>query len=244
MKRMITLFGVAVMAVFAFTAISAAIASAELTKILPEPTAGAPLTDTATQSAAGRLLALKGLEIKCTKGSGKETWTSANNGSGGVLFEGCTSALSTTCTGAGDTTGDIPANGETRFWLALQMEAGGASKLIAALVFLIKPAITFTCVNSGKTIKNEIVVQENSCIAAKDLNINSLISTENEEFQEFTSGETSILSVLPAEATNEIKCLPLERLNAAASELFAVQANFAISEYKKSNAALTIELMN
>jgi hypothetical protein len=244
MKRMITLFGVAVMAVSALTAISAAIASAELTKVLPEPTVGAPLTDTVTQALPGRILALKGLEMKCEKGSGKETWTSANTGSGGILFEHCTSALSTTCTGNGDTTGDIPANGETRFWLGLQMEAGGASKLIAVLVLLIKPAVIFTCVNSGKTIKNAIVWQENSCIAAKALNVNALISTENDEFAEFTSGETSILSVLPAEATNEIKCLPLERLNAAASELFAVQGNFAISEYKKSNAALTIELMN
>jgi photosystem II stability/assembly factor-like uncharacterized protein len=89
MRRMITLFGVAVMAVFAFTAI----ASAELTKILPEPTTSAPLTDTVTQVQPGHILALRGLETKCTKSSGKETWTSANNGTGGVLFEGCSSAV-------------------------------------------------------------------------------------------------------------------------------------------------------
>jgi hypothetical protein len=124
------------------------------------------------------------------------------------------------------------------------MEAGGASKLIAALVFLIKPASQFTCTNAAKTIKNEVVLQENSCIAAKDLNVNALISTENEEFAEFTSGETSILSVLPAEATNEIKCLPTIRLNAGASELLAMAASYAVSEYKKEAKALTIELMN
>jgi hypothetical protein len=243
MKRIVTLFGVAVMAVFAFTAISAAIASAETTKILSEPTAGAPLTDVATQSEPGHLLTPGGLEVKCAKGSGKESWTSANEGTGEVDFKTCTSALSTTCTGNGVATeGEIQAKGDVHFWLALEMLTSG-TKLIGALVFLILPAFTFTCVNKAKTIKEEIEVKDNSCIAAKDKTLNKLISTLEEEFTEWTSGETLILEVLPTGATSEIKCLPTESTNGGTAELFAVKGNFTISSYNKGGST-TIELMN
>lgn len=243
MKRTITLFGIAIMVTFAFTAVSATIASAELTKILPEPTAGAPLTNGVIQSAEGHFLSINGFEVKCKKGSGSETWTSANNGTGEMIYRECTSALSTTCTGKSQSSGEIQAGGELHFWLALQMEASG-SKLIAALVFLIKPAVIFTCENKTKTIKNEVVWQENGCIAAKDLNVNSLVSSDQEEFAEWSSGETSILSVLPAEATNEIKCLPTDRLNSAASELFAIAGKLEICGYGKGGSSITVELMN
>jgi hypothetical protein len=239
MKRMITLFGIAVMAALAFTAI----ASAETTKILPEPTSGAPLTDAITQSTAGHFLSINGLEVKCKKGSGSETWTSANNGAAEMTYRECTSALSSTCTGKSLTSGEIQAKGEVHFWLALQMESSGA-KLVGALVFLIKPAAEFVCENKTKTIKNEVVWQENSCIAAKDLNVNSLVSTDDEEFAEWTSGETSILSVLPAGTTNEISCLPTDRLNAGASELFAIASNLEVCGYEKGGSEITVELMN
>jgi hypothetical protein len=245
MKRIVTLFGVAVMVVFAFTAISIAVASAETTKILPEPTAVAPLTDTATQSAPGDLLTPGGLEVKCATGAGSESWTSANEGTGEVNFKNCTGSLSTVCTGNGVATeGEIKWKGDVHFWLALEMLSGGGTKLIGALVLLILPAFTYTCVNKAKTIKEEVELKDNSCIAAKDLNINSLVSTVNEEFTEFTSGETLILEVLPAGATSEIKCLPSESTNGGTAELFALSGRFAVSTYKKGGSSITIELMN
>jgi hypothetical protein len=244
MKRIVTLFSVAVMVVFAFTAISIAVASAETTKILPEPTAAAPLTDTATQAEAGHWLTPGGLEIKCKTGAGSESWTSANEGTGEVNFKTCTSSLSTVCTGNGvSTEGEIKSKFDVHFWLALEMLTTG-TKLIGALVLLILPAFTFTCVNKAKTIKEETEVKDNSCIAAKDLNLNSLVSTVNEEFTEWTSGETLILEVLPAGTTSEIKCLPTESINDGTAELFALKASFAVSTYKKGGSAITIELMN
>jgi hypothetical protein len=244
MKRIVMLSGIAVIAAVAFTALFAELASAETTKILPEPTTGAPLTDTVTQTGEGHLLSANGLEVKCYKGSGSESWTSANTGTGEVKFKECKSALKTTCTGKGIATeGEIVAKDEVHFWLALQMETGG-SQLIGALVFLIKPATEFTCVNKTKTIKNEVVIQENGCVAAKDLDVNSLVSTVHAEFAEWTSGETSILSVLPAGTTKEIWCLPTNRLNGGASELFAIAANLEVSEYKKGGSEITIDPMN
>jgi hypothetical protein len=245
MKRVITLFGVAVMAVFAFTAISAAIASAEATKILVEPTAAAPLTDTGIQSVAGHLLSIGGNEITCKKGSGVEEFTGANEGSGHVTFEECTSALSTKCNSSGETGGKIKTEGEIKFWLALLMITASTSTLVGALVFLTK-TIPIVCENATKTIKIEIEVQSKSCIAAVVLNtsMNGVVSSVHEEFTEFASGETQILSVLPAGASSEIACLPTIKTNGGTAELFAISALFLIETFKKSGAALTIELMN
>jgi hypothetical protein len=248
MKRIITLFGVAVMAVFAFTAISASIASAELTKILVEPTTAAPLTDTGEQPAKGHLLSVGGNEITCLKGTGAETFTSANEGTGNVTFEECTSALSTKCNSEGLTGGKIKTEGEVHFWLALLMAAypnGSTTTLVGALVFLTKE-ISIVCENATKTIKITIVVQNKSCIAANVLptSMNALVASVHEEFTEYTSGETQILAVLPAGATSEIECLPTIKTNGGTAELFAISALLLLKEFKKSGAALTIELMN
>ena len=184
MRRIVTLFGVAVMAVFAFSAVAISVASAfETTKILPEPTAAAPLTATATQAAAGDLLTVGGLEVKCESGSGSETWTTANLGTGAVLFAKCTGPLSTTCTGEGDPSGLVAVEGEVHFWLGLLMtgtKEKETTDLSGALVFLLKigaiakPA-KFTCVNAKKTIEDKIEV--NGCVAAQVLpaSLNALV---------------------------------------------------------------------
>jgi formylmethanofuran dehydrogenase subunit C len=247
MKPVIMRFGIVVIVAFVFTAISTATASAETTKILPEPTATEPLTDTVTQSEPGHLLSVGGVEVKCKTGAGKEIWTSANSGEGEVNFKECASSLSTTCTGKGIATeGEIVSKGDVHFWLAVEMLPGGGTQLIGALVFLILPATEFTCVNKAKTVKEEIVVVDNSCVAAKGLNLNSLVSTVNEEFTELTgdSGETLILEVLPAGTTSEIKCLPTVATNGGTAELAAISAQFAISTYKKDGSAITVEPMN
>lgn len=242
MRRIVKLFPIAAVAVFAFTAFAATTALAEVTKILPEPTAGAPLTDQSISTTRAVLLTVGGFQVTCEQATGIESWTSANNGKWELTYKGCKGPLATKCKGAGEPEEVIELKGEARFWLALQMEAGGASSLIAALVFLIKPAVDITC---AKVPINELlVVQENSCVAAKDLNINSLISTNHEEFAEWTSGETSILSVLPAGSSSEIWCLPTSRLNAAATELFALAGLGETDRFRKSEMNITIELMN
>jgi hypothetical protein len=246
MKRIVMLFGVAVMAVFAFSAIASA---AEPTKILPEPNAEKPLTATGSQPAKGDLLTVGGLAVKCEKGSGSETFTSANSGATGeVLFTECTGPLSTTCTGEGDPAGLIATKGEVLFWLALLMtgtEEKPTSELVAALAFLLETAGTkFTCVNKAKTIEDKIVVK--GCAAAQVLpaSLNKLITESKSEFAEWKSGETKVLSILKPEATVESPCLPTTSTNGGAAELSALTGLFNATTFKKGGAAITIELMN
>jgi hypothetical protein len=247
MRRIVMLFGVAVMGVFTFSAITVAAASAsEPTKILPEPTTAAPLTATAIQEAEGHLLTVGGLEVKCKKGSGSETWTSANLGTGNVLYTECKGPLKTVCTGEGDPEGLVSAKGEVHFWLALNMvgsEKEPKSELVGALVFLLESAgIKLTCKSS--TLEDKIVVK--GCVAALVLpmSLNALISKAHEEFTEWLSGETSILSVLPQETTKEIPCLPTISVNGGAAELTAYSGLWFVEKYEKGGSAITIELMN
>ena len=245
MKRIATPLVGAVIAVVALTAIPVATASAEATKILVEPTVAAPLSDTGVQAAAGHWLSIGGNETSCKKGSGAEEFTTANEGTEHVTYEECTSALSTKCNSSGETGGKIKTEAEVKFWLALLMITASTSTLVGALVFLTK-TIPIVCENATKTIKIEIEVQNKSCIAAVVLptSMNSLVSSVHEEFTEFASGETQILSVLPAGSSSEIACLPTMKVNGGTAELFALSALFLYSTFKKSGAALTIELMN
>ena len=244
MKRIIRLFLMAVMAACAFTALSVATASAEETKILPVPTAGEPLTTTANQEAPGDLLTTGGFETKCTSGAGSEEFTSANNApKGKVTFKGCTGPLSTTCS-SGATAGEIVAEGEANFWLALLMLKPSGSELIAALVFF-NNEVKFTCVNKTKTVEDKVQVVA-GCEAAQVLpeSLNKLISKAHEEFSEFSSGESAILSVLEPGATSEKPCLPKTIVNGGAEELSALTGLVFIEKYTKNKKEITIELMN
>jgi hypothetical protein len=252
MRRIVTLLSLAVIALFAFGAVAVSAASAEVTKILPEPTAAAPLTAKVTQSVAGDFLTVGGLEVKCTKGSGSSTWTTANLGTGLVLSTECTGPLSTTCTGEGDPAGLISAEGEVHFWLALLM-TGTAEKetteLIGAIVTLLKVGATpkpvkFTCVNAKKTIEDRIEVT--GCAAAQILpaSLNALIKEAKGESAEWKSGETQILQVLPQGTTSEINCLPTISTNGGAGELAAATGKATAGTFEKGGKEITIELMN
>jgi hypothetical protein len=248
MRRIITLFGVAVTAMSTSAILAATASAAEPTKILPEPTAGAPLTTSGSQPGSGGFLTVGGLEVKCAKGSGGSTWTSANSGTGEVLFTECTGPLSTTCTGEGDATGLISAKGEVLFWLALLMTGTvekPTSELIAAIATLLEAGgVKFTCVNAKKTIEDKIVVK--GCGAAQVLpaSLNKLISEAKGESAEWTTGETKVLSILKPEATVESPCLPKISTNGGAEELAAGTGLANATTFKKGGAAITIELMN
>jgi hypothetical protein len=247
MKRIITFVGTAVISAFALTAIPVTTASAEETKILPEPTEAAPLEGTTPQAGAFRLLSTGGSEIKCGDNLNVFIFIFPNRGKEKVLFEKCTSALSTKCTGGGaTTTGDIKLELEVNFWLALLMLKPSGTELVGALVFLFPSALAIECVNSTKTVKIEVVVQAKSCFAAQveAASLNKLISKANAAFTEFSSGETQILEVLPAGATSEIQCLPTIKVNGGSAELVALEGKFSAETFKKGGKTITIELMN
>jgi hypothetical protein len=253
MKRIITLYGIAVMSALTFTAMSVATASAEETKLLPEPTTANPITDQGTQGGSeGHLLTTSGFEVQCLEnGSAAESWASANLATLAVLlFNKCTSSLSSKCTGEGLGTGLIEVSGEAHFWLGLLMTGkigSEGSELISALVFLNKE-VKFICVNLAKTFERTVVVKP-GCVAAQDLpaSLNKLVATVLEMFTAWapseTKGETAILSVLPAGSTSEIPCLMKLTENAGLERLASLTFTFAFSNYKQNSNALTIELM-
>jgi hypothetical protein len=243
MKPVMRFFGIALAAACAVTAIPVAVASAaEETKILPEPTAAAPLSVTTTQAAEGHLLTVGGFEVKCKASSGSEAFTTANNGKAEVILTGCTGPLSTTCS-SGTTAGLIKAAGSVFFWLALFMTGELTTELVSALVFHLEE-VKFTCVNAKKTVEDNVVVFP-GCIAAEVLarSLNKLIETATQEFAEFKSGQTVILEVLPAGATKEELCLPTVSVNGGAAELAALRAVVVAEKFKKGGLGITIELM-
>jgi hypothetical protein len=254
MKRISILFAIAiaVVAVSALTAIPAATAAAEETKLLPEPTTSNPLTDTVTQSEGVRLEDTGGLEVKCKKSSGSESWTSANLATGGsLLLTECTSSLTSKCTGEGEPTGLIAVLGEVHFWLGLLMMGkigSETTELISALVYLSKE-VKFECVNAAKTFKAAVVVKA-GCIAAQDLSesLEKLVSKVHETLEEWapteTKGEQAILKVLPAGSTSEISCLLKITVNGSAELLAALSGASSIESYEQSCGALTVELMH
>jgi hypothetical protein len=247
MRRIVTLFGVSAMTVFAFSVITVAAASAaEPTKTLPEPTAEKPLNATVTQEAEGQISTVGGLSLKCKKAAGRESWTSANLGTWNLLFTECKGPLKTVCTGTGDPSGLVAAQGEVHFWLALNMygsQKEPKSELVGALVFLRESSgVKLVC--GSPTVEDAVVVK--GCLAAHVLptSLNTLISKAHEEFEEWLSGETSILSVLPQESTKEIPCLPRVSVNGGSEELAALSGLFWVEKFEKGGAGLTIELMN
>jgi hypothetical protein len=245
MKRA-TIAITAIMALLAFTALTA-VASAETTKILPEPTAPKPVTAT-SKGGKGKLETIAGTNVKCIKNTGSAEFTNPNLGTGKTLFEECTSTLSSKCTGVGDATGTIEAKATLHYILALEMLTSSTSTLVAALAFLVKQ-FGFVCKAAGL----ELLVLSRGCVAAKVDSTEKLVATNSVLFEEFAKGENKILSVLMEEATKEIPCLlesSLEEVGGAEKfELAAIvqenAANAAVLEkWKQSGETINVLLMN
>jgi hypothetical protein len=235
MKRF-KLIGIAILAIFALTAIAANIANAEETKILPEPTALLPVTNKAT-GGPGKLLTLGGKEIKCESSSGEGSATSFNLGTFHTLFTKCTGPLGSTCTGASNPSGLIALLGTVHFWLALLVKSG---TLVAALVFLIAP-FHFTCEAFG--VKQLILVL--GCAAAHAEPTNVLTNLTKDVFIENGTGMPDIRSVLPSGATSEIPCITLTQINEeGAFEESAQSGTITNSKFEQNEKLISVLLMN
>jgi hypothetical protein len=234
----------ALMAIFALTAFAATASAAEPTKVLPEPTTAKPTTFT-SKSPEGKLETVKGLKVKCATDKGGGSFTNANSGTGSVLFETCKSEEETVCTGVGDKTGTIAQEGTVQYLLALEMLTSTTSTLVPAFVFLFKQ-FHFTCVN--KELGITLLVLARPCVAGKADGGEVLQSIVTVLFAEFTKGENKILSILPVEATSEVKCLLESSLTEEVSgekfELAALIGTATLENWKQSGAAITVLLMN
>jgi hypothetical protein len=233
----IKLLSVAMFVMLALCSVAAGTAMAEeKTKVLPEATAAKPITNIATGTEA-KLEATNGSTVKCKSQSGKASLTSANHGTYTTLFETCTSILSTTCTGTGDTTGTIANHGEVHFLLALNTE----SKLVGAFVFLVEK-FEFECKGTGIAFK----VSVEGCIAAKvpSADLNKLITAGAFDFEGTAAGKPNIPSILTVEAKTETACVLLSNIDASGNLGSDIVGEVTNGTFKQSEKAVELLLMN
>jgi hypothetical protein len=228
--------GLALMAMLVLSATAVATASAEQTKILPEPTTAAPLTFVDSQSAAGELLTLAKSKVECKKGTSSGEFTTSNLGKYKVTFTECKGPLGTTCTGTGDAAGEILQAGTVHYVLAKL-----GTTLVGALVFLVTQ-FHFVCKVS--TIEQLVLVR--GCIAALAKETEKLV-TETEDLFLFTaagSGDPDIKTFLPEGTEKEVSCVLESSINGGAFESSALSATDKNKEFKKGGVAVTVLLHN
>jgi hypothetical protein len=203
MKR-IHLAITAIMALFALTAItSIGIATAaEVTKILPEPTAKEPILATVDVPQGGSLWSANGNRFTCTSGGGDVNFTSYNLGTGLINYSGCTSTLSSRCTGEADSSGVLLTKGTVHYVLALEMITATTTTLVGAFAIL-QPPIHYTCEALG--IKELVIAR--GCVAGRDESDEELTWHIPIVFRQWATGQTKILEILPPEAKTETDCL-------------------------------------
>jgi len=240
----IRLLGVTLIAIFTVGVLTAASASAtEPTKILPEPTATSPLTGT-SKSGPGTLLTVAGHEVTCKKDTDTFSFTTPNEGTFPATFEECktvVAGVTLTCTGESDTEGKILLLGTGDYLLALRMVGTSETEttLVAALVFKFTE-FSFTC----KTGIISAVVKVRGCAAALAEPVEKLAEVTKDVFEEFKSGESRILQILPKEATKEENCLTETSLSGGAFELSAQKGSDENEKFEQGGKKVAVLLMN
>jgi hypothetical protein len=235
MKR-IRLLGTVLMIGFALTVTAAAIASAEETKLLPEPTALSPVINK-SEGILMVLTTLSNKKVECESSSGEASFTSFNLGTFHTLFTKCTGLLGSTCTGSGDPAGLVALLGTVHYWLALLVKTG---TLVAALVYLIAP-FHYTCETFG--VKQLILIL--GCSAAHAEPTNVLTNLTKDGFIANGTGMPDIRSVLPEGATKEIPCITLIQVNEeGAFEEFAREETSSNSKFEQNKKLISVLLMN
>jgi hypothetical protein len=228
-------FGVCVVGVLVLFALTASVAAAEeKTKMLPE--SGVSFTSKGKEGALNQVGSI--FNVKCKKGKGSGTITSANLGAYKADFEECKDSLGGTCTGAGEASGIILNEGEYHFWLAKE-SLGGVNTLVGALAFLPKEA-HFTCVDAG--INNLVLVK--GCVAALATPLNTLASITTDVYAESSTGVQLITKVLPANSTTETECVLLSEKNAEGFKQSSLNTTVENEGFKSGTTAITVLLMN
>jgi hypothetical protein len=151
MRRFKAVIGVAVVALFACAALAAGSASAVTLPAFSVST-GAHGT-----SGTGTLTTVGGSTVTCTSDTSAQGPTSVSAGTFKVLFKGCTSTLSTKCTGLTNTAGSQEITLEGGYELARVRPTG--SKVVASLLAL--KELHFTCENASKSIVELLLVKGN-----------------------------------------------------------------------------------
>lgn len=198
----------------------------QLPNILPAASAGSPITSVAS---SGKSEFGNGLtKITSTASKGTSSGESENTGSFKTTFEGSTSLLGT-CTGAGDTSGDVLVSGTFDI-----RDAKEGSTLIVVSLFLLNKVV-LTC---GST---EIGVE--GCVAGKITPVSELTELETVTLAK-TGSDNNIITVLNEANTAEEACQLLAKVGSAGkTELSAQETTQTLKEFKQNSAAVEILVM-
>jgi hypothetical protein len=228
---------VAFIAMCGLAAVLAANAFAvERVTILPESTESSPLTMNGVSGE--RRVEHNGRRFTCRR----DRWTTSPPNLLHVTFEDCREALLETeveCTGNGDAAGEILELGPIRNVFALEMVSGTETKLVDALQVEILE-YGFTC-GSG-VIKEEVKVK--GCVAATIEPLETLTRTAKFIFSEFSEGVASILEVLPAGATKEVKCTQETSSNGGRFEEAAESNTEEVESFEKGKEHISVLFMD
>ena len=243
MKR-IHLAITAILGLLAFTAITS-IATAELTKILPEPTATEPITATITVlGRGGKLVQSGGRFIECTGGLGNVTFTNANLGTGGLEYTGCTTTVGirVKCWGEADRTesGIILTRGTVHYVLGLEMLSTGRTTLVSTFAIL-QEQFHFKCGLSG--VVEELILAR-GCYAGRDDSNERLTKDVIVLYKPWATGESRILEILLENTSNEILCLGESEEGTHGFTLAALEGEALISQWLKRGREIEVLLMN
>ena len=244
MKR-IHLAITAILGLLAFTAITS-IATAELTKILPEPTATEPITATIRLLGAGRLSQVGSRNVaECSGGLGNVTFTNANLGTGGIEYTGCQTTVSSIrvkCWGEADRTesGIVLSTGTVHYVLGLEMLSTGRTTLVSTFAIL-QAQFHFKCGISG--VAEELILGR-GCFASRDDSNERLTKDVIVLSHPWATGESRILEILPEGATREILCLGEAEEGTHGFTLAALEGEALISQWLKRGREIEVLLMN
>jgi hypothetical protein len=212
-----TAISVAVVAAFAASMLSAAVASAEAPEFNPA-------TDSSTVSGGAFKFteAGKGLfAVECTNSQGLYFGANAKGGHFEETFEGCKAALSGKCTGLADLKGEITVTGQ----YDLRFLAGQVGKESAALAFLINP-VHFEC---EKTI---VLIGVAGCVAGSVTPLNNKTKTFTVELNQI-GGVESIKEVENEANTGSETCVLKSKKNSETEKEAGWQYTDTVSAEKE-----------
>jgi hypothetical protein len=224
--RRIKLLGLACFAMLTLAAAAAATASAVLPNVLPT-TAGIKFTSTSGASAFGSA-GLTEVTSGSSTGTSESTGTEGNAGNFKTTFATVKNALLGTCTGVGQSSGNIVVSGTYK-----DVNADLNSKEIVAVLFLLSPQVEFSC---GST-----AIAVTGCVAG-ELTKASELTTLLTATLNRVSNDNEIITYLNASDV-ATACQLLAKIGAGATELSAQKTTQTLSKFEEGGKAIEVLLM-
>jgi hypothetical protein len=224
--RRIKLLGLACIAMLSLASAVAATASATLPNVLPT-TAGITFTSSSGKSAFGSA-GLAEVTSETSKGTSASTGTEGNAGTFKTTFEKTKQALLGTCTGTGQSSGNVLVEGTYK-----DVNADLSGKEIVAVLFLLSPTVQFTCGSTAIAVEG--------CVAGQLTKASELTKTLTATLTR-VSNDNEIITYLNASDV-ATACQLLAKVGAGSTELSAENTTQTLTKFEEGGKAIEVLLM-